>query len=104
MTAPDPLVTHSRPTFFRRRFAPLIAAWAIALSVAGLIYWFEKSMPAFHEVVGPLYWIIATLIVFSTWRWIRTRGKQRHDRRAADRRHADRRESTVDQPTEPPEG
>jgi hypothetical protein len=95
-------VIHSRPTFFTRRFAPVITAWAIALSVVGLIYWFEKSMPAFHEVVVPLYWIIAILLVFGTWRWVRTRGKQEHDRRTTDRRQADRRESTADQPTEPP--
>ena len=77
-------------------------AWAIALGVAGLIYWFEHSMPAFHEVVHPLYWIIATIIVFGTWRWVRTRSKPRHDRRDSDRRHADRRNDTPDRPMDPP--
>jgi len=79
----------STPSFFRRRFAPLIAAWGTALLVAGLLYWIEASFPAFHEVMIPLYWIIAALIILATWRWFRTRG--RGDRRGKDRRHADRR-------------
>ena len=102
MTIPDPPATPGKPTFFHRRFAPLFTAWAVALGIAGLIYWFEKSMPAFHEVVNPFYWIIATLIVFGTWRWVRTRASVRHDRRAADRRQADRRHKTPDQPNDPP--
>jgi len=102
MTGPDPLDPPTKPTFFRRRFAPLISAWAVALSIAGLIYWFEHAMPAFHEVVHPLYWIIATIMVFGTWRWVRMRSKPRRDRRESDRRHADRRHDTPDQPIGPP--
>ena len=102
MTVPGPPPSPAKPTFFRRRFAPLFTEWAIALGLAGLIYWFERSMPAFHEVVNPLYWIIGALIVFGTWRWVRTRAKQRHERRAADRRHADRRDETPDPPIDPP--
>lgn len=89
MTVPEPLTSESKPTFFRRRFAPLITSWVIALVIAGLIYWFEISMPAFHEVVVPLYWIVAALVVFATWRWVRIRGIR--DRRTTERRHADRR-------------
>lgn len=59
-------VGSSRPTFFRRRFAPLIAAWVLALIVAALFYWLERSLPALHEVIIPLYWIIAALIVLAT--------------------------------------
>ena len=102
MTAPDSQAAPTKPTFFRRRFAPLFTAWAVALGIAGLIYWFERTMPAFHEVVNPFYWIIATLIVFGTWRWVRTRSKPKHDRRASDRRHADRRNDTPDRPMDPP--
>lgn len=80
----------SIPTFFHRRFAPLILAWVIAVIVAGLLYWIESSFPAFHEVMIPLYWIIAALIILATWRWFRTRG--RGDRRGKDRRRADRRD------------
>lgn len=84
-----PPVADYKPTFFRRRFAPLIAAWVLALIVAGLLYWIETVYPAFHEVLAPLYWIVGALIVFTTWRWVRTRGKG--DRRGKDRRLRDRR-------------
>jgi membrane protein YdbS with pleckstrin-like domain len=91
MTGPEPLNREPKRTFFSRRFAPLVTTWIIAVVVAGLIYWFEIEMPAFHEVVTPLYGIIAALAVFFTWRWTRTRG--RGDRRRAERRHNDRRDS-----------
>ncbi len=89
MTVPESPNGESRPTFFHRRFAPLVTSWIVALVVTGLIYWFEISMPAFHEVVVPLYWIVAILSVFATWRWVRIRGIR--DRRSTERRHADRR-------------
>jgi hypothetical protein len=89
MTDPEPLKGKPKRTFFSRRFAPLATTWTMALVAAGAIYWFEIEMPAFHEVVTPLYGIIASLAVFFTWRWIRTRG--RGDRRQAERRHTDRR-------------
>jgi fatty acid desaturase len=82
-------MVNSARAFFRRRFAPIITAWVLALVVAGLLYWIEASFPAFHEVLIPLYWIIGALIVLATWRWVRTRG--RGDRRGKDRRLSDRR-------------
>ena len=88
-----PSVADSKPPFFRRRFAPLIAAWVFALIVAGLLYWIETIYPAFHEVLVPLYWIVGVLIVLATWRWVRTRGKR--DRRGKDRRLGDRRNDRV---------
>jgi hypothetical protein len=39
----------SIPTFFRRRFAPLILAWVIAVIVAGLLYWIEASSQRFTK-------------------------------------------------------
>jgi len=101
MTSTEPPRPEPRRTFFSRRFAPLIATWATALVVAALVYWFETAMPAFHEVLLPIYAIILTLAIFFTWRWIRRRskgGERRHD----DRRHTDRRE-TSDPPTLPRE-
>jgi membrane protein implicated in regulation of membrane protease activity len=101
MTAPDLPTAEHKPTFLSRRFAPLISAWVIALVVAGLIYWFEASMPAFHEVVVPLYWIIAAILVFATWRWVRIRGKR--DRRNTERRGGDRRSRTTQRSTKSPD-
>jgi ABC-type bacteriocin/lantibiotic exporter with double-glycine peptidase domain len=100
MTVPEPAQPKQRRSFFSRRFAPLVTTWIIALVAAGLIYWFEIEMPAFHEVVAPIYAIIAALAVFFTWRWIRTRHSQ-GDRRHADRRRTDRRDN-AEQPTELP--
>ena len=91
MTISEPLKPAPRRTFFSRRFAPLVTTWIIALVAAGFIYWFEIEMPAFHEVVTPLYAIIAALAVFFTWRWIRTRN--RGDRRRAERRNTERRDA-----------
>jgi len=91
MTVPEPLKPKPRRTFFSRRFAPLATTWIIAFVAAGLIYWFEITMPAFHEVVLPIYAIIAALAVFFSWRWIRTRN--RGDRRRTERRHTDRRDT-----------
>jgi membrane protein implicated in regulation of membrane protease activity len=91
MTVPERPKPRTRRNFFDRRFAPLATTWIIALVAAGLIYWFEIEMPAFHEVVTPLYAIIGALAVFFTWRWVRTRHRG-DDRRHAERRHADRRD------------
>jgi len=91
MSVSKPLKPKTRRTFLSRRFAPLVTTWIIALVAAGLIYWFEIKMPAFHDVVTPLYAIIAALTVFFTWRWIRTRHRG-DDRRHAERRHEDRRD------------
>lgn len=102
MTVPNSPEPPTKPTFFRRRFAPLFTAWAVALGIAGLIYWFERSMPAFHEVVNPFYWIIVTIMVLGTWRWVRTRSRPKHDRRESDRRHTDRRHDAPDLPIDPP--
>jgi hypothetical protein len=100
MTGPEHPTAMDEPTFFRRRFAPLFVIWITGLALGGGIYWFEHSMPAFHDVVVPVYWIIGVAIAIGTWRWVRTRG--RRDRRGRDRRRADRREETADHRTEPP--
>ncbi|SRR6266511_6419440 len=98
MTLPEQVTPAPRRTFFSRRFAPLVAAWIVALCTVGLVYWFESAMPAFHEVVTPIYAIILFFIAFTTWRWIRTRGKR--DRRHTERRRTDRRERA--KPPAPP--
>jgi hypothetical protein len=100
MTSPSPPDLPPKRTFFSRHFAPLIGAWVAAIVVVGLIYWFERAMPAFDEVVAPLYAVTALLLAAFTWRWIRTRGKG--ERRNRDRRRTDRR-NTAEYSTKPPE-
>ena len=100
MTQPSPTTPRPKQSFFSRRFAPLVAAWITAIIIAGLIYWFERTNPAFDEVVAPLYAVTALLLAAFTWRWIRTRGKA--DRRHLDRRRTDRR-NTAEYSTKPPE-
>src|SRR6266540_3133139 len=97
MTQPSSPTPAARRTFFSRRFAPLIAAWLLALIVAALLFWIERSFPAFHEVIIPLYWIIAASTLIATWRWIRTRGKR--ERRRRDRRLGDRRSRSEPSPS-----
>ena len=100
MTDPQPPSVTDEPAFRRRRFAPLIVMWGTALAFVAGFYWFEQTMPAFHDVVVPLYWVAGVVVVIATWRWIRARGKR--DRRGVDRRRADRRVETVDQPLDKP--
>jgi len=100
MTRPSTSELRARRTFFSRKFAPLVAVWVGALVVVGLIYWFERTMPAFDEVVAPVYAVVALLLVAFTWRWIRARGKG--ERRNLDRRRTDRR-NTAEYSTKPPE-
>ena len=100
MTQPSPSASPPKRTFFNRRFLPLIAAWVIAIIGAGLIYWFEVTMPAFDEVVAPLYAVTALLLLAFTLRFMRTR--HRENRRHMDRRRTDRR-NTAEYSTKPPE-
>jgi hypothetical protein len=75
--------------------------WTVAAVLVGLIYWFERAMPAFDVVVKPVYALVILLAIVFTVRWIRTRGKgDRRDHR--DRRRTDRR-NTTEYPTKPPE-
>jgi len=71
-----------------RSLTPLIKPWLAALIVAGLVFFFETEMPAFHEVVKIVYFIIAVILIIITGRSFRSREGRR---RGIDRRHGDRR-------------
>jgi hypothetical protein len=75
---------------YGRRPRQLLIVWGTLLGLAGLIYWFEVSAPAFHELLRPFYWIILAVALFMTWRWFRARSRK--DRRGGDRRRSDRRD------------
>ncbi len=71
-----------------RSLTPLIKPWIAGLIVAGLVFFFETEMPAFHEVVKIVYFVIAVILVIITGHAFRSRESRR---REGDRRHADRR-------------
>lgn len=75
---------------YGRRPRQLLVVWGSALLVAVLVFWFEFSAPAFHEIVQPFYWIASFVALFLTWRWFRARSRK--DRRGKDRRRAERRD------------
>ena len=78
----------------RRKFLHGRNLWSLikpligGLIVAGLVFYFETMMPAFHEVVKIVYFVIAVVVIIITGRAIRPRGGRR---RGADRRQGDRR-------------
>jgi hypothetical protein len=74
--------------FHGRSIGPLLGPWIACIVVAAVVFFFEKKMPAFHDVVQPVYWILATILVIATTRAFRTRAGKR---RSAERRHGDRR-------------
>ena len=73
---------------YGRRLGHLLGPWAGCIVVATLVYIFERQMPAFHDVVKPVYFVIGVVFVIATGRGLRSREGAR---RVADRRHGDRR-------------
>ena len=76
--------------FFRgRRPGPLIGPWVSSLIFAGLLWYVETIIPALHDVIGIIYWMLLALVLITTARWLRARSGDRrasHDRRRVDRR------------------
>ena len=77
-----------RRFFYGRHLAPLLKPWAACFIVAAGVYAFENAMPAFHDVVKLIYFIIGVIFVITTGRALRTRGGNRrvHERRRSERR------------------
>jgi len=82
---------------YGRRPRQLIVVWAITIGLIALIFWFEHSAPAFHEIVQPFYWILLAMGIVLTWRWLRARSRK--DRRGKDRRRTERRTDETEIPT-----
>lgn len=76
--------------FFRgRRPGPLIGPWVSSMIFAGILWYVETTIPALHDVIGIIYWMLLALVLFTTLRWMRARSgdrRARHERRRADRR------------------
>lgn len=75
--------------FHGRDPGPLLGPWLACGIVAIAAYIFERQMPAFHDVIGPFYWLLLIIVAAATWKWARARAHGR----GADRRHGDRRKS-----------
>jgi hypothetical protein len=77
-----------------RALTPLIGPWVACLTAAALVYMFERAMPAFHDIVKIVYFIIGVILAILTGRSLRSRMSRR---RQGDRRHADRRDEHQDE-------
>lgn len=75
--------------FYGRRLRQLFVVWGISLLLLVGLYRIEVVIPALHDMILPVYWVIAGFTAFMTLRWLRARSPE--DRRGKDRRHADRR-------------
>lgn len=78
---------------YGRRPRQLLVVWGVSLFLFFSIHWFESQMPAFHDILLPVYWAIFGVAVLLTWRWLRARSSK--DRRGDDRRNADRRDGEI---------
>ena len=75
--------------FYGRGLRQLFVVWGIALLLFLGLYRIEVVIPALHDMILPVYWVVAGVTAFMTLRWLRARSPK--NRRGNDRRHADRR-------------
>lgn len=89
---PDKHHTGIRQRLFHGRDpGPLLGPWLACGVVAIAAYIFQRKMPAFHDVVGPFYWLLLIIVAVATWKWARARAHGRGaERRQGDRRKTDR--------------
>lgn len=79
--------------FHGRSPGPLIGVWLGCFIGAGLVFLLEYELPAFHEVVKILYFVVVIILVIVTARFFRVRARKNRrsgDRRKKERRHEDR--------------
>ena len=76
--------------FYGRGLRQLFVAWGVALVLMLGLYRIEVVIPALHDMIVPVYWVIVGVTAFMTLRWMRARSPK--DRRAEDRRRKPRRQ------------
>lgn len=76
--------------FYGRGLRQLFVAWGVALVLMLGLYRIEVVIPALHDMIVPVYWVIVGITAFMTLRWLRARSPT--DRRAEDRRRKPRRQ------------
>jgi hypothetical protein len=74
---------------YGRGLRDLFVVWGVSLVVIAGLYKVELTIPALHDMILPLYWLILGFTAFMTLRWLRARSPL--DRRGGDRRRTDRR-------------
>lgn len=75
---------------YGRSLRQLLIVWGVSLLLLVGVYRIELNIPALHDILLPIYWLIFGVAAFLTWRWLRARSAK--DRRGDDRRHEDRRD------------
>jgi membrane protein implicated in regulation of membrane protease activity len=73
-----------------RGLRPLFMLGAVTLLLLVGLYLVELWIPALHEMLLPVYWIVLGIAAVLTWRWLRERS--RRDRRGEERRQEIRRD------------
>jgi hypothetical protein len=66
-----------------RHIGSLLTVWIAAMLLTGAMYWLQTVMPAFTEMVRPLYVVLGLILIVTTWKWFRARANN------YDRRHTD---------------
>jgi hypothetical protein len=74
---------------YGRSVRQLFVVWAVSLALVAGLYKVELTIPALHDMILPLYWLILGFTAFMTLRWLRARSPI--DRRGGDRRRTERR-------------
>lgn len=84
--------------FYGRGVRQLLLVWGVSLLILLGLYRVEVVIPALHDMIMPLYWIVLGVTAFMTLRWLRARSTS--DRRGGERRKAARRSdaSTTGEP------
>lgn len=75
--------------FYGRGLRQLFVVLGVPLLLLAGLYRIELSIPALHDIVVPVYWVVVGITAFMTLRWLRARS--RGDRRDDDRRRTERR-------------
>lgn len=75
--------------YYGRGVRQLVVVWGVSLVLLLGLYRIEVVIPALHDMIVPLYWIVFGITAFMTLRWLRARSTA--DRRGGDRRKAPRR-------------
>lgn len=75
--------------FYGRGLRQLFVVWGVSIVLAAGLYRIELSIPALHDMIVPLYWLVLGFAAFMTLRWLRARSPE--DRRGKERRRTNRR-------------